>query len=135
MLLEIPKLQEDERGNSIELIDPQRNRTAFINNESATNSSSNSISSSSSSIMILKAEKNSRSLKDVHTPHSLYRITMMPGVTLYASLYFKPVMAGSHDFQVPLYLLGLSSTLLFPGEEHSPKNKRRGKEVKIEVVM
>ena len=77
MLLDLPALQEDDVGNSIELQE------------------------SGSDVQSKKRKKT-------------WKISIMMGATLSASLYYKPVKAAVHDFKFPLHLQGMPSTYLFP---------------------
>ena len=110
-------MQEDEAGNSIELLeDVDINADDRKKFHSKSSSSSSSGDGNRRQIKIEGSLKNQKNSKESSSERSIYRISMMPGVTLSASLYFKPLRVGSHNFQIPLYVLGLTSNLLFPGE-------------------
>ena len=115
MLLVTPTVQEDEAGNSIELIE-EVNTSADDSEKFNSNNNSSSSSGSSSNRRQIKIDGSLKNSKESPSERSMYRISMMPGVTLSASLYFKPLSVGSHNYQIPLCVLGLTSNLLFPGE-------------------
>ena len=92
MLLSLSPLQEDEAGNTIELLhaDSESQGPGSAPGPPATSSAAK------------------RDLKKASSAR-VYRISLCAGATLCASLYFKPSRSKVWDFELPLRLQGISS--------------------------
>jgi hypothetical protein len=92
MLLSLSPLQEDEAGNTIELLHSD-------SESQGPGSGPGPPATSSAAKRDLKKGSSAR----------VYRISVCAGVTLCASLYFKPSKSKVWDFELPLRLQGILS--------------------------